>query len=152
VGYGLDGRLGYGDKLNHGIAPEVGDNLPAISLGAGHTAQMLAGGSNHMCVVLEDSSIKCWGMNGNGQLGLGDTSLRGDEADEMGDNLPVISLGTGRTVQSMVGLNQHTCAILDDDTLKCWGWNGYGQLGQGNINHRGDSANEMGDNLPAISF
>jgi len=42
--------------------------------------------------VLDNASIKCWGGNAFGQLGLGNTSNRGDGLNEMGDSLPVIGL------------------------------------------------------------
>jgi len=42
--------------------------------------------------VLDNASLKCWGKNDSGQLGLGDDSTRGDVSGEMGDNLPAISL------------------------------------------------------------
>ena len=41
--------------------------------------------------------MKCWGYNLYGQLGQGDTETRGDVAGELGDALPPIDLGTGRT-------------------------------------------------------
>ena len=44
------------------------------------------------CAVLDNASLKCWGKNDSGQLGLGDDSTRGDVSGEMGDNLPAISL------------------------------------------------------------
>ena len=47
---------------------------------------------------------------------------------------------------------EFTCAILDDDTLKCRGENGAGQLGLGNTTHRGDRIFQMGANLPAVSL
>jgi E3 ubiquitin-protein ligase HERC3 len=94
AGYGLDGRLGYGDKVHHGI-PEVGDALPTIDLGTGRTAKRFIVGGNHHCALLDDDTIKCWGLNGGGQLGLGDTATRGDELTDMGDLLPTLDLGTG---------------------------------------------------------
>ena len=68
----------------------MGDNLPAVDLGAGRTARAIATGDNHTCVVLDNTSVKCWGSNTAGQLGQGNTSNRGDESGEMGDSLPVI--------------------------------------------------------------
>ena len=70
----------------------MGDNLPAVDLGAGRTARAISAGDRHTCVVLDNTSLKCWGKNESGQLGLGDNSTRGDGAGEMGGNLPVIGL------------------------------------------------------------
>ena len=70
----------------------------------------------------------------------------------MGDNLPFIDLGAGRTVKKYsVGI-YHTCAILDNDELKCWGAGSFGELGYGTVIHRGDGPNEMGDSLPAVNL
>ena len=46
----------------------------------------------HTCSVLDNASLKCWGKNDSGQLGLGDDSTRGDVSGEIGDNLPAIGL------------------------------------------------------------
>jgi hypothetical protein len=77
---------------------------------------------------------------------------RGDNANEMGDNLPAVDLGAGRTAKALDSLYLHHCAPLDNDALKCWGYNGYGNLGYEDTNNRGDAAGEMGDNLPAVSL
>ena len=70
----------------------------------------------------------------------------------MNDNLLSVDLGTGRTAtQIAVGVN-HSCALLDNGDVKCWGANGSGQLGQGHMSTLGDGAGEMGDSLPAISL
>ena len=49
----------------------------------------------------------------------------------------------------------HSCAILENDTVKCWGNNGWpsgGLLGLGDSSHRGDGPSEMGDNLPSVNL
>ena len=95
--------------------------------------------------------MKCWGYDNFGELGLGHFEITGDEAGEMGDNLPPVDLGTGRTAAAIAAGLAHTCAILDDGTAKCWGANTNGQLGQGDTAHRGNN-DDMGDALPAIDL
>ncbi len=152
-GSGNFGSLGLDDTTTRGdSAGEMGDNLPTVDLGTGRTATAISAGSNYTCALLDDGTVKCWGRNSTGQLGLGNTQDRGDEPGEMGDNLPAVNLGTGRTATAISAGLTHTCALLDNDAVKCWGYNGYGQLGQGNTTQRGDQAGEMGDNLPAISL
>jgi hypothetical protein len=147
------GQLGQGDNASRGdAAGEMGDNLPAVPLGTGRTAAAIDLGSNAACALLDDASIKCWGNNASGRLGLGDTANRGDAAGEMGDNLPAVSLGTGRTARSVSAGSAHGCAVLDDGTAKCWGVNGSGRLGLGTASSRGAIAGDMGDALPAVSL
>ena len=81
--------------------------------------------------MLDDGTLKCWGYAAGGAIGLGDINNRGDEPNEMGDNLPAVNLGTGRRAKAVSAGYAHTCALLDDDTLKCWGPN-MGELGLGN--------------------
>ena len=65
--------------------------------------------------------VKCWGHNGDGQLGLGDTNNRGDGAGEMGDSLEAVELGAGRTAKKITAGFYHTCATLDNGQVECWG-------------------------------
>ena len=67
--------------------------------------------------------VKCWGYNAKGQLGLGLTwtNNRGDGAGEMGDSLEAVELGAGRTAKKITAGGYHTCAILDNDKVECWG-------------------------------
>ena len=152
-GWGASGQLGLGNADPHGEPPNsMGVKLPAVDLGAGRSAVSVATGFAHTCALLDDASVKCWGYNANGELGLGDKNNRGDGPGEMGDNLPAVELGAGRTAVAIAAGASFTCAVLDDGSVKCWGYNGVGQLGLGDKNNRGDEDNEMGDNLPAVSL
>ena len=151
------GQLGQGDSSHRGDRPGEMASLVAVDLGTderGRTlrAKQMATGGEHTCVLLSDDKIKCWGRNNEGQLGLGDTNHRGDNAREMGDNLVVVDLGTGLTAKQITAGQRHTCALLSHHKLKCWGENIFGQLGQGDTRRRGDGAQEMGDHLAAIDF
>lgn len=152
-GWNQYGQLGLGDTRNRGgRANEMGNNLPTVDLGTGRTAKKISAYGNHTCVILDDNSLKCWGYNWAGALGLGNTTPRGDLAGEMGNNLPPINLGTGRTAREVTTSSLHTCALLDNGTLKCWGYGAVGVLGLGDQQNRGDGTNEMGDNLPAVDL
>jgi alpha-tubulin suppressor-like RCC1 family protein len=100
--------------------------------------------------VLAGGVVKCWGINNYGQLGVGDTVTRGDGPGEMGDGLPLIDLGDQSKAVS-VGWT-HTCALLEDGAVKCWGRNHAGQLGQGDTQNRGDGPGELGDALPRVAL
>ena len=107
----------------------------------------------HACAILSGGVVKCWGGNNNGQLGLGDVMSRGDIPGEMGDSLPAVDLGTGKTAprcQRRAGST--SCALLNDGHIKCWGYNMLGVLGRGDTNSRGAQPGEMGDNLPEIDL
>jgi alpha-tubulin suppressor-like RCC1 family protein len=152
--WGQGGKLGYGNTNNIGDnSSEMGDNLPVVDLGTGRTATAISAGLNHTCAILDNASVKCWGYNNyNGQLGYGDTSSKGFYSNEMGDNLTAVDLGTGRTATAISAGFNHTCAILDNASVKCWGSNSNGQLGYGHTNDLGDGSNEMGDNLAAVDL
>ncbi|WP_293275724.1 RCC1 domain-containing protein [Nannocystis sp.] len=77
---------------------------------------------------------------------------RGDDPGEMGDNLPYVDLGKDRTAISVRASYFHSCAILDDLSLKCWGSGSGGANGQGEAQNRGDGPGEMGDMLPPIDL
>jgi len=147
-GYAYQGQLGYGNRSAQGNgSDEVGDKLLAVDLGTGETARQIALGERHSCALLNSGQVKCWGQNNLGQLGQGNTTKRGDTADEMGDKLLPIKLGTGVSIKAIAAGQNSTCAILNDDTVKCWGHGAYGQLGQGSNQTLGTSDLHMGDNL-----
>ena len=60
------------------------------------------------------------------QLGLGDKTSRGNSSSDMGENLALVDLGTGRTATRIGCGHQNACAVLDDGSLKCWGKNDEG--------------------------
>lgn len=93
-----------------------------------------------------------WGRNCNGQGGFGDIETYGDDPDEMGDNLPFVDLGTGRTAVSLTAGDAHTCALLDDGSVKCWGKGYFGQTGLGRFHSVGQTGGQMGDSLPVLDL
>lgn len=152
-GNGIYGKLGGGSTITLGDnLNEMGDNLPVVSLGSNRYAVDLALGNSHTCALLDNNTVKCWGRSNRGQLGYGNTLTLGDASGEMGDSLATVSLGSGKTAKALSAGQFHNCAILNDDTVKCWGYNNVGQLGQGNTTSRGDGAGEMGDALAVTSL
>ena len=129
-------------------------STPSVNLGTGRTATYLAVVSRLTCATLDDNSTKCWGINVYGQTGSGTRTPAtiGENDNELGDNLQPLDLGTGRTVVKIDGSFYTTCALLDDDTLKCWGIADPSyEVGAGLL-PTGDQPNEMGDNLSPIDF
>ena len=152
-GGGANGALGLGGNNIRGDEPgEMGDSLPFVDLGTGLTVNVIASGATHNCVIFTSGQVKCWGDNGNGQLGLGDTSNRGVQLSEMGDALPFVDLGTNLQVISLALSSFASCALFDNGKIKCWGWNGYGELGTGQPGSLGDQPGEMGDALPFVDL
>ena len=93
------------------------------------SATKISAGDYHTCAVDTLDNLKCWGRNHKGQLGDGTDTQR---------NKPIIiSLGMGNPSPNKIALGgSHTCAIDNSDKLKCWGWNRFGQLGDGtNTDH-----------------
>lgn len=150
-GYNGEGQLGLGDANDRGDAPdEMGAVLPLVSLGTNRTAIEIACGAEHTCVLLDDHTVKCWGENNNGQLGLGDTTRRGNMLDQMGDHLPAVDFGAGLVpVQIVAGYNA-SCARFSTGQIKCWGAGSVGQLGTGTTAALGDQPGEMGAQLPFV--
>jgi len=145
--------LGLGDPNTRGdTVNEMGDALPTLNLGLNRTAVALFAGWSHTCAKLDNAEVKCWGYNGSGQLGTGDIKVYGDTPQTVPASVPALDLGGGRTVVKMALGGQHSCALLDNGLVKCWGENGWGQLGLGDTANRGDGPGEMGDNLAAVNL
>ncbi|HYP98892.1 MAG TPA: hypothetical protein VER96_09465 [Polyangiaceae bacterium] len=87
------GQPSFIDHFGVGDAPnEVSPSLPAIDLGPGFQTAAFAAGYTFNCALSTDRRLKCWGMNSYGELGAGDVLSRGAAANELGANLPFVSL------------------------------------------------------------
>lgn len=143
------GQLGQGDTSARGTAAgSMGDALLPIPLGADAIA--ITAGWTHACAVLQGGSVKCWGENTSGQLGLGTMDDRGDAPGEI-VALPAVDLGPGRTAVA-IDAGRHTCALLDHGGIKCWGPNTQGELGLGDTTARGTAPAQMGAGLPEVDL
>jgi alpha-tubulin suppressor-like RCC1 family protein len=98
----------------------------------------ISAGASHTCALLGDGSVMCWGSNQKGQLGSGNstgpsTCISGPAATPIPcATTPVRVLGlTGVTAISAGGV--HTCAVVADGSVRCWGYNVFGQLGDGTV-------------------
>ncbi|EFJ48184.1 hypothetical protein VOLCADRAFT_91298 [Volvox carteri f. nagariensis] len=113
---------------------------------------IVVAGWNHTCVALY-GKVKCFGMNNNGQLGLGDNINWGTDPAQMGAALPFVDLGPGLAAVALAAGDAHTCAVLQPGgRVKCWGSNTAGQLGLGDNRTRGLQPTDMGAALPFVDL
>ena len=155
-GRGLEGGLGTENIKNVGNATgEMGDYLIATNIGPSHLLPaVIQSGDEMTCIATMEAKVKCWGDNKFGQLGYGDTLNRGDDANEMGNNLPFLNFASAAYDPNLLAIgHSHSCVILNDITfqLKCWGANGNGKLGYEDTTNRGKLAGQMGDYLPPVN-
>jgi len=149
---GLDDPAALGDPVELGGQPGDMARLPTVDLGRSRPIVQLVAGGRHTCALFDDGIVKCWGDNSHGQLGLGDVIDRGDATGQMGSALPAIDFGPDRYAVKLAAGGRHTCALLDDGSLKCWGANDAGQLGLGDREDRGDQPCEMGVFLAPVDL
>jgi len=106
-----------------------------IDLGPGRKTVAVALGDSHTCALLDNGSLKCWGHNGFGQLGLGYSNSPSSSFENWGVHTPqLVNFSNGRYPVAISSGYHNTCALLDNASLKCWGHNGFGQLGLGYSN------------------
>ena len=138
------GQLGQGNILNYGsdaLTQSIA-LLPDISVTGGENLAAIYAGGDSTCVINSANEVKCFGYNQQGQLGNDSTTTIGTAAAEM-TALTAVSLGTGLTATSMDLGENHTCAVLNNGRIKCWGLNTSGQLGIESTSTIGDQSGEM---------
>ncbi|KAJ1464472.1 regulator of chromosome condensation 1/beta-lactamase-inhibitor protein II, partial [Baffinella frigidus] len=108
------------------------DIAKAIDFGGSYYPIEIFRSACHLCTCarMQTGDIKCWGHNNYGQLGYGDTLNRGDTESTMGDDLPVVDMGTNY-VTSLSCSRDTRCALLDNNKVVCWGKNTVGETGTG---------------------
>jgi len=113
-----NGQLGNGTMVNSAVPVDVTGltDAKAITAGWRHTCALTAGGG-----------VKCWGYNRNGELGNGSTEDSSRPSDVKDLSAGVVAIDAG---------DNHTCAVTASGGVKCWGYNDYGQLGDGTKSSR----------------
>ncbi len=123
---GLDGSVGdsSNDSSPDSSATDGGDggpcapgcppDAPVCSTGACRKVKQIEGGERHVCAVIDDGTVRCWGRNEKGQLGDGSRTWRRTPG-------PPIS-GLTDIAQLSVGF-EHSCAVTHGGSVWCWGHN-----------------------------
>ena len=137
----------YYGQLGDGTTTDRSTPTQTSSLGTDRTAVAITGGDYHTCAILDDGSVSCWGYNGYGNLGDGTTTARNTPTQTS-------SLGTDRTAVAITAEGPYTCAILDDGSVSCWGYNAFGQLGDGTTTNRNTptQTSSLGSGRTAVSI
>lgn len=133
-GSGEYGLLGYGNTN------DIGDDEHPAAAGdvdVGGTVVQISASYGHTCALLDGGTVRCWGINENGQLGYPGLGTVGD--DETPASVGDVNVG-GTVVQIEAG-GLHTCALLETGKVRCWGRGDFGQLGYGNLENIGDDEN-----------
>ncbi len=101
--------------------------IPGCGGGGGGAAQLLlalsvSSGDFHTCAVKSDGTVWCWGDNTSGELGNGVPGV---------DSFTAVQVAVISNALEVSAGGAHTCAVLKDNTVWCWGSNASGQLGIG---------------------
>jgi len=131
----------YGELGNGNTADS---NVPVNVSGLSSGVSAISAGGVHTCALLTSGGVKCWGYNEFGQLGNGNNT---------NSKVPVNVSGLSSGVSAISAGGFHTCALLTSGGLKCWGSNGFGQLGNGNNTDSNVPVNVsgLGSGISAIS-
>ena len=137
--WGMDAYGQMFQQQYNDVGDQPGESTVPINLGPGRTAVAVSV-AFHICAILDDGGLRCWGYNSDGQLGQGGTTDYGGHPTDT--TLPLVPMPPGRTVVAVSQGNPTTCAILDNGQLRCWGRNAEGELGQGDDAAYGDDPGE----------
>ena len=141
-GWNLSGQIGNMSTT------KVTSPTAVYSLGTNNhppSVSAIAVGDVHSCAVLSDGTAKCWGDNGYGRLGDGTSTQRTIPTSVLYHNSNTLSVLPSIAALSL-GTN-HSCALMSDQTVNCWGRNNLGQLGNGTVNN-----SSIATKLPSLSF
>jgi alpha-tubulin suppressor-like RCC1 family protein len=115
------GLNAYGE-LGQGLPPDVQTATPERVAPIGDELYHdVTAGDGHFCAIRDDDSLWCWGLNVDGQVGIGSATM------SLATPRPVMPGTTWRRLGT--GTGHHACAIQCDQTLWCWGNNRASQLG-----------------------
>ena len=128
LGGNSDGQLGDGTTTNRSTPVQVKRISNAVQLSAYVGTYYIAWvtmlgvpiGGSHTCAVLVDGTVKCWGADGNGELGDG----KATPGLGVHRTTPVRVSGISNAIQVSAGFD-HTCSLLPGRKIKCWG-SGFG--------------------------
>jgi alpha-tubulin suppressor-like RCC1 family protein len=142
VCWGADwaGQLGDGATITPpvpGVRTVSGVWIPVqvkdvVGTGTLSNVTQISARGDHTCALLNDHTIECWGNNYDGQLGNG-TTTQSSTPVQVKD---VGGTGTLSNVTQISAGGWHTCALLNDHTVECWGAGDSGQLGNGELGDR----------------
>ncbi|MCP4326647.1 MAG: DUF5011 domain-containing protein, partial [Alteromonadales bacterium] len=150
--------LGIPTDSHIGLTAEsMGNNLLPIDFGINpdtnlpYKATTMSMDYYTACAALENGKVKCWGSNESGNLGLGEAEVYpfssiGGNSGDMGDNLAYALLGDINVVKLITNYTA-TCALTDDNRMKCWGYNSNGQLGSNDSDDRGNGHDDSTNSL-----
>jgi alpha-tubulin suppressor-like RCC1 family protein len=132
------------------LAGDMGDHLPKINV-SGSSVDQISLGSSFVCALTADHQVKCFGSNDQGQLGVGSRTNLGATVSDM-TSLPAALTAADAPVQIATGY-EHACAVLANNTLRCWGsafQNATGTTSYGVAGNTGVSATTVPSKLPLI--
>jgi alpha-tubulin suppressor-like RCC1 family protein len=121
-GHNRYGELGIGENYGPQNCGEPCSATPQDVIGLQTGVTSISSGHGFSCALTNAGAVKCWGYNAYGQLGIGTKGSQSTPQDVLGLSTGVVAIATGAA---------HSCALMDDGTVKCWGFNDAGQLGTG---------------------